>query len=161
MYSPSWEDYLHHVEQNFQILKKHQLYLRLKKCAFGLREILYLGHIISGEGVKVDPNKIQVIEDWHVPNNVTELQGFLGLTTYYPKFVKDYGKIAQPLTNLLKKGKFIWTNEANETFESLKKAMTTTSVLAMPNFQHPFIIKDDSSCEGIASSLHEQGIGTL
>ena len=88
----------------------------------------------------MDPNKIQVMEDWHVPNNVTELQGFLGLTSYYRKFVKDYGKIAQPLTNLLKKGKFLWTKEANETFESLKKAMTTTSVLAMPNFQHPFII---------------------
>lgn len=104
VYSRTWEEHLEHVQIVMRILQQHQLFVKLKKCEFGKFELEYLGHIISGTGVKVDQGKIQAMLDWPLPTTITELRGFLGLTGYYRKFVKDYGIIARPLTNLLKKG---------------------------------------------------------
>ena len=153
IYSSGWETHLFHVEQAFQILKKHKLYLKFKKCAFGLQELLYLRHIISSDGVKVDPSKIQAMLEWPIPSTISELRGFLGLTGYYRKFVKNYGHIARPLTNLLKKWRFSWSEEATAAFSHLKEAMTTTPTLAMPNFQQPFTIETDAAIDGIRAVL--------
>ena len=94
-----------HVDQ-LQILREHRLYVKKYKCSFGKREIDYLGHIISKEGVKVDPYKINDMQNWFVPKSLKSLQGFLGLICYYNKFVKDYGNIVAPLIMLLKKDAF-------------------------------------------------------
>ena len=157
IYSPNWHMHLEHVKQTFEILRHHTFFLKLKKCAFGQQELEYLGHIVTAHGVKVDQTKIQAMLDWPRPTNISELRGFLGLTGYYRKFVRNYGLLARPLTNLLKKGQFGWTAEAATSFKLLQQAMTTTPTLAMPNFQQPFTIESDASGDGIGIVLTQQG----
>lgn len=157
IYSPDWTTHLEHVHTVLQTLRQHQFTVKLSKCAFGLQEIEYLGHIVTPQGVKVDQNKISAMVNWPKPTNVSELRGFLGLTGYYRKFVRNYGLIAQPLTNLLKKGQFQWTDAADSAFQQLKSAMTATPILAMPNFDEIFIIESDASGDGIGAVLSQQG----
>ena len=99
----------------------------------------YLGHIVSHEGVKVDPNKIKAIKEWKVPTTIKQLHRFLWLTGYYHNFVKKYGRIATPLTTLLNKDAFSWTPEATKAFEHLKEAMCLAPVLATPDFTKPLL----------------------
>ena len=141
IYSPTWEQHLEHVQLTLVVLRQHQFYVKMSKCAFGKQELEYLGHIITHRGVKVDEKKIEAMVAWPRPSNITELRGFLGLTGYYRKFVQGYGLIAQPLTNLLKKGNFQWNDETEATFLALKQAMTSIPTLAMPNFSEPFTLK--------------------
>jgi hypothetical protein len=105
----------------------------------------------------VDDRKIAAMGAWSRPTNISELHGFLGLTGYYRKFVQNYGNIAQPLTNLLKKNQFGWHEAAEAAFLALKQAMTTTLILAMPNFNEAFTIETDASGDGIGTVLAQQG----
>eukprot|EP01018_Ginkgo_biloba_P015294 Gb_10780 [translate_table: standard] len=157
IYSKSWDEHIGHVKQVLQILEDNQLYAKKSKCEFGKREVEYLGHAISGEGVKVDSKKIEAILSWSTPKNIKCLRGFLGLTRYYRKFVKGYSQIAAPLTDLLKKEAFGWNEHANQAFENLKKAMTSTLVLATPDFCKTFVIECDASGTGIGAVLMEEG----
>ncbi|CAA7051508.1 unnamed protein product [Microthlaspi erraticum] len=157
VYSKSRQEHLIHVREVLRLLQQHRLFVKLKKCEFGKQELEYLGHIISGDGVKVDQSKIQAMTAWPSPTTITELRGFLGLTGYYRKFVQHYGIIARPLTNLLKKGKFEWTGADEEAFNHLKSALTTTPILALPDFSSPFIIQTDASGDGIRAILSQQG----
>jgi hypothetical protein len=124
IYSKSWEDHVRHVDKVLQLLKEQQLYAKPSKCFFGVKEVEYLGHIVSHEGVKVDPNKIKAMMDWPIPKTLKNLRGFLGLTGYYRKFVRHYGRIATPLMTLTKKDAFSWTPEATKDFEQLKEVMS-------------------------------------
>jgi hypothetical protein len=157
IYSKSWEDHLQHVDKALQLLKEQQLYAKPSKCFFGVKEVEYLGHIVSHEGVKVDPNKIKAMMDWPIPKTLKNLRGFLGLTGYYCKFVRNYGRIAAPLTELTKKDAFSWTPEATKSFEQLKEVMCKAPVLTTPNFTKTFIVECDASGNGIGVVLMQEG----
>ena len=112
---------MQHVDKVLQLLKEQKIYAKPSKCFFGVKEVEYLGRIVSHEGVKVDPNNIKAMMDWLIPKTLKNLKGFLGLTGYYHKFVRNYGRIATPLTELTKKDAFSWTPEATKSFEQLKE----------------------------------------
>ncbi|MCH98750.1 RNA-directed DNA polymerase (Reverse transcriptase), partial [Trifolium medium] len=145
-----------HLEQVLAVLLENSFVANQKKCKFGCEHVDYLGHIISGKGVAVDPDKVKCIIEWPIPKNVKGVRGFLGLTGYYRKFIKDYGKIAKPLTELTKKDNFIWGQEAIDAFIKLKHIMTTSPVLALPNFELPFEVECDAAGRGIGAVLMQQ-----
>lgn len=135
IYSKSWEEHIQHIKVVFEILREHQLKVKLSKCTFAAKEIPYLGHVISGNGVANDPTKVADVKKWPRPESVKEVRGFLGLAGYYRKFVRHFRIISRPLTNLLKKGViFQWTVEHEEAFQTLEEALISAPVLALPDF---------------------------
>jgi len=158
IYSKTWNQHLDHIQKIFSILQKSAVYLKKSKCSFGQTTVGYLGHIISDQGVAVDPEKIQAISSWPQPTTVKQLKGFLGLAGYYRKFIKDFGTIARPLTQLLRKDCFRWTELATTAFEQLKQVLSTAPVLQLPDFNKPFIVECDASSVGFGAVLH-QGAG--
>jgi hypothetical protein len=117
-----------------------------------------LDHIVSEQGLSTDTSKIKAIQDWPTPASVKELCGFLGLAGYYRKFVKNFGIIARPLTNLLRKDSlFIWTPKHSTAFDTLKLALTSALVLSLPDFNQPFHIEIDASGSGVGAVLQQNG----
>lgn len=141
IYSKDDVSHKEHLSLILQVLRDHQLVANKKKCTFGQHKLEYLGHLISGDGVSADPNKINDMLKWPIPKDVKGLRGFLGLTGYYRKFVKNYGSIAWPLTQQLKKDSFQWDQAAQLAFDTLKQAMTSIPVLAVPDFRRPLSSK--------------------
>lgn len=156
IYNPTTDEHVVHPQLVFQKLRIHQMFMKHSKCQFGVASIDYLGHIISAEGVSVDPQKIESIIQWPIPKSIKELRGFLGLTGHYRKFVKGYGAIAGPLTQLLKKNSFHWNEGSEEAFAALKGAMTSPPVLALPNISKEFVIETDASGMVVGSILMQE-----
>jgi len=126
----------------------------MSKCHFAQRQLRYLGHVISEDGVATDPDKINAVLQWPVPQSVKALRSFLGLAGYYRCFVKHFGIISKPLTDLLRKGAvYVWTNSQDKAFSALKHALITAPVLALPDFSHPFAMETDASGTGIGAVL--------
>ena len=118
VYSKDALEHEQHLRIVMETLRKKNLYAKLSKCKFWLKKVSFLGHIMSVEGIRVDPIKIEVVVNWKLPRNVTEVRSFLGLAGYYRRFVKGFSIIASPLTKLLRKGvKFEWTNKCQNSFE--------------------------------------------
>lgn len=142
------------LTQVLQLLNQYGLKAKRTKCTFGQQKISYLGHIISEGGVATDNKKVQAVQEWPVPTNTKELRGFLGLAGYYRKFVRFFGVISKPLTNLLKKNTvFVWTPTADAAFSALKKALSVAPVLALPDFRRQFVVETDASATGIGAVL--------
>lgn len=157
IYSRNILEHMTHLQLVFDTLRCNTLYAKLSKCSFARESIAYLGHIISRDRVATDPDKTSVMHNWPRPTTVTELRGFLGLTGYYRKFVRHYGIIAKPLTNLLKKKGFEWTPLASQAFAHLKQAMVSAPVLALPDFDLPFAIEIDACDTGVGAVLMQNG----
>eukprot|EP00253_Pinus_taeda_P006493 PITA_06493 len=157
IYNRTWEEHLQHIETVLCILQEQQFYAKLSKCEFGLMEMLYLGYIIGVDRVRVHKEKIRAIREQREPRNVTKLRGFIGICTYYRKFVKGFSQRAAPLIDLTKKGAFNWSDTVQRAFDRLKKVISSCPVIALPNFTQPFVLESDASGEGIDAMLMQEG----
>jgi hypothetical protein len=141
-----------------QVLREHQLYAKLSKCSFYQKQIHYLGHIISKDGIAVDHEKIESIREWSVPKNVTEVRSFMGLAGYYRRFIEGFSKIAHPITSLQKKSvKFQWTLDCEKSFQHLKQLLTSAPILRIADLNEDFIVCTDACKEGIGGVLTQNG----
>jgi hypothetical protein len=157
IYSPTLEDHLLHLSEVLNLLSRDHWKVKLSKCEFTQQQIVYLGHVISAQGVSTDPDKIQAIEKWPAPTNAKELRSFLGLAGFYRKFVRHFGVISRPLFNLLKKHSvFLWTQDHQQAFQLLKTALVTASVLALPDFTKPFSVHTDACQYSVGAVLMQQ-----
>ena len=158
VYSKSTEDHEEHLRVVLQRLRDHQLYAKFSKCEFWIDEVPFLGHVISSEGIAVDPSKVRDVLDWEPPKSVHQVRSFLGLAEYYRRFILNFSKISKPITELLKKGtKYVWSKECDEAFQTLKKLLTTSPVLAQPDIAKPFDVYCDASGTGLGSVLMQEG----
>ncbi|XP_021867015.2 uncharacterized mitochondrial protein AtMg00860-like [Spinacia oleracea] len=156
VYSRTEDEHWAHLRQVFELMRLHKMFAKASKCSFAIDKVEYLGHFISAKGVETDPNKIATVESWPVPKTVKELRSFLGLAGYYRKFVKHYSLISKPLTDLLKKGAFAWSDEIHSAFTSLKQALVSAPVLAVPDFSKGFVVETDASKTGIGVVLMQE-----
>src|SRR3954463_4316491 len=130
IYSASEREHEDHLRTVLQLLRDHRLYAKFSKCEFWLTEVKFLGHVVSSDGIAVDPSKIEAVIDWERPKSVFDIRSFLGLAGYYRRFVLDFSKLAAPLTKLTRKGvKFQWTEDCETSFLELKTRLTTAPVL--------------------------------
>jgi len=156
VYSHTWMDHLSHLHTVLQILSTNHLFVKKLKCHFGVMQVDYLGHLISQEGVQVDPAKTKAVNEWPTPATVKGVRGFLGLAGYYLKFISGFGGIAPPLTRLLTKDGFHWNPEAAVAFNQLKQALMSPSMLHLPDFTQPFIVESDACGIGISAILIQE-----
>src|SRR4051812_7971372 len=134
VFSKNEEEHAEHLRLVLEKLREHQLYAKFSKCEFWLKEVRFLGHVVSGEGIAVDPTKVESVTEWNAPTTVGEIHSFLGLAGYYRRFIENFSKIARPMTVLLKKDtKFVWTEECEASFQELKKRLVTAPVLILPD----------------------------
>ena len=142
--------------QVFTALQNAGLKLKPPKCVLTRREVTYLGHIVSTEGISTDPTKTEWVKEWPTPCKLTDVRSFLGLCSYYRKFIADFAHVAEPLLWLTRKNmKFLWTDECCRAFEELKRKLTTAPVLAYPEFNIPFVLDTDASDIGIGAVLSQ------
>lgn len=159
VYSKSEKLHVKHLKLVLQTLRSTQLYAKFSKCEFWLDRVGFLGHIVSAEGVSVDPQKVEEVSNWSRPTNVTEIGSFLGLAGYYRRFVQDFSKIAAPLTRLTRKGvKFEWSEKCEQSFQELKNRLTSAPVLTLPDDSGEYVIYSDASRQGLGCVLMQHGI---
>jgi hypothetical protein len=134
------------------------MYAKFSKCEFWINEVSFLGHMISSEGITVDPSKVRDVLDWEPPKYVHQVRSFFGLTGYYRRFIPNFSKILKPVTELLKNGtKYVWSKECDEAFQTLKKLLITSPVLAQPDIIKPFDVYCDASGTGLGCILMQEG----
>jgi hypothetical protein len=149
IFSKMMEEHEEHLRLVLEKLRSNQLYVKFSKCEFWLTKVIFLGHVISAGGVLVDPDKVKDVLNWMPPTTASEIQSFLGLTGYYRRFIKDFSKIAKPMTKLLEKNKaFEWTKECQASFEELRKRLTSAPVLVLPDLTKKFDKYCDASRQG-------------
>ena len=145
-FSNNYEEHIEHLSAIFDRLRSANLKLNPKKCYFAREEVTYLGHTISSEGIRVDQEKVKAVLDFPRPKSAKEVRSYLGLCSYYRRFIKDFAKIANPLNAVLKKDvKFKWTETCENSFITLKEKLTSAPVLAYPDMNKQFILTSDAS----------------
>jgi hypothetical protein len=158
VYSRSREEHAGHLRIVLQTLRDRHLFAKFDKCDFWMTKIHFLGHVISKEGIAVDPSKIDAVLRWERPRNATEIRSFLGLAGYYRRFIEGFAKIASPLTKLTWKAvRFVWSSSCEDSFQELKKRLTTAPVLALPDSLGGFVVYSDASLIGLGCVLMQRG----
>ena len=158
VYSKYEEEHKEHLRLVLEKLREHQLYAKFSKCEFWLKEVGFLRHVISGEGIVVDPTKVASVTKWVAPTSVGGIRSFLGLAGYYWRFIENFSRIAKSMTELLKKDtKFKWTEECEASFQELKKCLATASVLILPNIRKDFQVYCVASRQGLGGVLMQEG----
>ena len=156
IYSSSIEDHIGHLKIILDRLAKHQLRLNPEKCEFATRTVGYLGHIVTPEGISPDPDKTKSIENFPKPKKVRDVRSFLGMSSYYRRFVEGYSKIARPMNNLLKKNQsFKWDNECQKCFDELKSRLISPPILAHFKPECPIILFTDASAYAMGAILSQ------
>jgi hypothetical protein len=154
VYSKNEDEHTEHLHIVLQRQRDHRLYAKLSKCYFCLREIKFLGHTISQDGISVDPNKVQEVMNWKPPTIVRQIRSFLGLAGYYRRFIPDFSGIAKAMTELLKKGvKYEWSQKCEDAFHTLRQHLTTAPVLAQADNTQSFDVYCDASGTGLGCVL--------
>lgn len=154
----SWSQHVAHLESVFHLLRKDKWQIKITKCSFAKEEIAYPSHIISIHGVSMDPAKVTAVSTWPTPTNCKQQRSYLGLASYYRKFVHHFAVMAEPLTNLLKKHSlFVWTSIHEEDFTALKSTLSSAPVFQLPNFTLPFELEMYASASGIGVVPSQQG----
>jgi hypothetical protein len=158
IYSKNEEEHAQHLRIVLTRLREHQLYAKFSKCTFWMEEIQFLGHVLSANGIAVDPSKVKGILEWKPPTTVHQVRSFLGLAGYYRRFIPDFSKLVKPIISLLKNDtKFNWSSRCNEALEQLKVLLTTAPVLAQPDIEKPFDVYCDASSSGLGCVLMQEG----
>nr|GEY55026.1 reverse transcriptase [Tanacetum cinerariifolium] len=158
VFSKSKEEHEDHLRTVLQTLQQKKLYAKFSKCEFWLSSVAFLGHIVSAEGITMDPAKVEAITKWPRPTSVTEVHSFLGLAGYYRRFVEGFSRLALPLTKLMRKGeKFVWNDEREKSFEELKQRLVSAPVLTLPSGSGGFQIYSDASKKGLGCVLMQHG----
>jgi len=157
VYILDWKTHIQHLRQVLELLRKHTLFAKLSKCSFGQTQMEYLRHVVSRDGVKVDSTKIQAVTHWPIPSSIRQLRAFLELASYYRKFIRHFAVVTAPLTDLLKKDGFKWSDRATATFRQLQQALAQAPVLTVRDFSQPFVLETDSSRSGIGAILSQHG----
>ena len=121
IYSRTREEHAEHLRLVLSVLREKRLYAKLSKCEFWMDEVQFLGHVISAQGIAMDPTKVEVVVKWESPKSATEIRSFMGLAGYYRRFIEGFSKIVTPLTQLTRKDQpFTWTNKCEDSFQELK-----------------------------------------
>ena len=158
VYSKDTQEHEQHLKIVLHILREKRLFAKLSKCDFWLKEVSFLGHIVSAEGIRVDPTKIEAIVSWKPPRNVTDVRSFLGLAGYYRLYIKGFSVIASSLTKLLRKGvKFVWDDKCQSSFDWLKKILVEVPVLTQPTSSREYAMYSDASIIGLGCVLMQNG----
>ncbi|GJY94080.1 reverse transcriptase domain-containing protein [Tanacetum coccineum] len=158
IYSKTQEEHVEHLRLVLELLKKEKLYAKISKCEFWLREVQFLRHVINGNGIYVDPSKIEVVKNWKAPKTSTEVCSFLGLAGYYRRFIENFSKIAKSLTILTQKStNFNWGEEQELAFQTLKDKLCNAPVLALLDGPKDFVVYCDASGIGLGCVLMQRG----
>ncbi|GJU05520.1 putative reverse transcriptase domain-containing protein [Tanacetum coccineum] len=154
----TWEEYEVHLGLILEFLKEENLSAKFSKCEFLLREVQFLGHVINGDGIHVDPSKIEAVKNWEAPRTPTEVRSFLGLEGYYHRFIENFSKIAKPLTVLTQKSKtYDWGEEQENAFRTLKDKLCNAHVLDLPDGPEDFVVCCDASGVRLECVLMQRG----
>ncbi|GKE92664.1 putative reverse transcriptase domain-containing protein, partial [Tanacetum coccineum] len=158
IYSKIQEEHVEHLRLVLELLKKEIFHAKFSKCEFWLREVQFLGHVINGNGIHVNPSKIEAVKNWKAPRTSIEVRLFLGLAGYYRRFIENFSKIAKSLTILTQKNKtFNWGEEQEYAFQTLKDKLCNAPVLALPDGSKDFLVYNDTSGIGLCCVLMQRG----
>ena len=157
VFSKTMEEHVEHLKVILDILQTERLFINLEKSEFCKDKLIFLGSVISANGLSMDPEKVKAILEWPIPQNITEVKSFHGLVNFYKRFIRNFSGISAPLTDCTRGNKFNWTKATTVSFEQLKKRVTEAPILTLPNFDKLFTVECDASRVAIGGVLSQEG----